>query len=43
MKEDFNKCLQSDLLFTLDSQEEINKVLKEIKEIYVLNMYLDLE
>ena len=43
MREDFNKCLQSDLLFTLDSQEEINQILKEIKEVYVLNMYLDLE
>ena len=43
MKEDFNNRLQSDLLFTLDSQEEIDQVIKEIKEVYVLNLYLDLE
>ena len=43
MKDDFNKCLQSDLLYTLDSQEEVNKVIEEIKKVYVLNLYLNEE
>ena len=43
MKDDFNKCLQSDLLYALDSQEEVNKVIEEIKKVYVLNLYLNEE
>lgn len=43
MKDDFNRCLQSDLLYTLDSQEEINNVIEEIKKVYVLDLYLNEE